>query len=186
MILQVNILNFSVLILTWTITNQLKIDALLMGILDDLKNSSVYHEGQPNTLEIFITIFMNTDNKIRSRKVKQEYSPNTISQPSYPINSHPSYVSGGLTPMEFLALRSQPITRSPLDQRYTFVNETRKISATEKQWRCDELCPDWDWSLGPLRLQGKVVAKQRSWIILRGQGREPEERINSHMAKGGN
>ena len=27
-----------------------------------------------------------------------------------------------------------------------------------RSWmRCDGLCPDWDWSLGPLRLQGKGV-----------------------------
>ncbi|VCU40277.1 Bgt-50357 [Blumeria graminis f. sp. tritici] len=48
------------------------------------------------------------------------------------------------------------------------------ISWTDKTWvedgrtECDGLCPDWDWSLGPLRLQGKVVAKQRSWIDERG------------------
>ena len=112
-----------------------KIDALVTGISEDLKDSLVYHEGQPNTLEKYATMLMNTDNKIRGRKAEQKYTWNSSAQPSYPTNGLPSHVPGGLTPMDLSALRSQPVARPPLDQRYTFVNGTRKTSAAEKHWR---------------------------------------------------
>ncbi|KAI0992920.1 hypothetical protein K3495_g15264 [Podosphaera aphanis] len=112
-----------------------KIDALTEGLSEDLKDALMYRTDKPNNLQDFATNLMTIDNRIRGRKADQRFARNPMGQFSSPNAGHPSHVPGGLAPMDLSALQSRATLRPPIDQRYSFVNGTRKLTAAEKQWR---------------------------------------------------
>ncbi|KAI0995438.1 hypothetical protein K3495_g12740 [Podosphaera aphanis] len=112
-----------------------KIDALTDGLSDDLKDALMYRVEKPGTLVEFATMLMTIDNRIRGRKAEQNIPRNSIGQYSSPIVTHPSYIPGGLAPMDLSALQSPRTQRPEPEKRYTFTNGMRKTTAAEKQWR---------------------------------------------------
>ncbi|KAH0605312.1 uncharacterized protein H6S33_004534 [Morchella sextelata] len=119
-----------------------KIDALVEGLSEDLKDAMTYRTDKPNTVEAYATMLMTIDKQVRGRKAEQRAIRNTMEQFTAPAAvAHPSHTAGGLTPMDLSALQSRPTQRPAIEQRYTFVNGQRKTSAAEKQWRRDNnLC----------------------------------------------
>lgn len=118
-----------------------KIDALAKGLSDVLKDAMAYRFERPRTLKESASTLMMLDNRIRGRKAEQRNDRNTAIQFPTVNTAHPSHVAGGLVPMDLPAIKSQPASRPPPEQRYFFVNGMRKTTAAEKQWRRDNnLC----------------------------------------------
>lgn len=78
-----------------------KIDTLLGGLSDNIKDAMIYCLQKSTSLEGYAIMQMTMDNRIRSRKAEQKVARNSIGRYTNPNTTHPSHIAGGLALMDF-------------------------------------------------------------------------------------